>query len=140
MPGRLYDTYAAALQHDLVSLPEDTHRVGVVRRQTRWFHPYVDENLPALGPPPDLLDTFREQQTAYEEDGLDDATAHNQAWDDVDYDRRYREHLEQSDAAGAALAQLRSYLEEGQTVALVCYENTDEKRCHRTILRDILEP
>lgn len=78
-------------------------------------------------------------QTALIHRGIEDATAHNRAWKDVSYAHRYREYLEDSADAQAALASLRTRLEEGQNVALVCYENTDDKRCHRTLLRDHLE-
>ncbi|WIV68714.1 hypothetical protein [Natrialbaceae archaeon AArc-T1-2] len=30
-------------------------------------------------------------------------------------------------------------LVDGESLALVCDENTEKKRCHRTILRDVLE-
>jgi len=33
---------------------------------------------------------------------------------------------------------LLDLLAEGTDVALVCFENTDQKRCHRTILREEL--
>ena len=138
MTGRLTDTYASALQHDLVDLPEDTVRFGVVRQQTRWFAPYVDENLSALGPPTDLFDEFRDRRDELADEGLDDAEAHNRAWADVEYDRRYRDHLVESADAQAALDRVRERLSAGDDVVLVCYENTDEKRCHRTLLREYL--
>lgn len=137
--GTLVDTYVAALQHDLVDLPNETTTVGVVRRPTRWLHPYVDENRAALGPPEGLLEAFQARHTALLEQGIEDATAHNRAWEDVSYDQRYRAHLEDSGDARAALTSLRTWLQEGRNVALVCYENTDEKRCHRTLLRDYLQ-
>lgn len=77
--GRLFDTYVAARQHDLVDLPDVTLVVGVVRHPTRWLH---------------------------------------------------REHLDESDDARDALDRLQGLLRDGRDVALVCYENTDEKRCH----------
>jgi hypothetical protein len=33
---------------------------------------------------------------------------------------------------------LTDHLTQGDDVVLVCYENTDDKRCHRTILKKIL--
>lgn len=38
MDGSLTTTYVAAIQHDLLDLPESTRRVDVVRKPTRWFH------------------------------------------------------------------------------------------------------
>lgn len=139
MSGTLSDTYVAAIQHDLVDLDADTELVGVVRRPTRWFNPQVDENLPALGPPTDLFEAFRARMNELVEEGMDEETAHNTAWSAVDYDRRYREHLETSAEAAAALDDLLDRLAGGTDIALVCYENTDDKRCHRTVLRDYLE-
>lgn len=136
MPGTLVDTYVAALQHGTADVPEDAVRLGVVRRSTPWFYAQVDENVPALAPPADLLDETKTRQAELEDRGLDDATAHNRAMDDVDFDDRYRDYLRSSGEAGEALAALRDRLDRGEDVALVCYENTEEKRCHRTLLRE----
>jgi uncharacterized protein YeaO (DUF488 family) len=137
-PGTLYDTYVAALRHDLVALPSDVIKFGVVRRPTRWLHPYVDENVAALGPPDPLLDDFQARHEALQKQEFEDAEAHNRAWIDVNYDERYREHLVEPDAAMAALERLKTALRNGTDIALVCYENTESKRCHRTILRKYL--
>ena len=136
--GTLTDTYVAALQHDLVELSEDVRRVGVVRKPTRWFHGVVDENRPELGPPETLLDDFQARQEDFKVQGMCDEGAHNAAWEELDFDRRYRAHLD-SDAARATVDDLLDALARGTDVALVCYENTDNKRCHRTILRDVLD-
>jgi hypothetical protein len=66
MAGTLSDTYVAAIQHDLVDLPEDAYRLGVVRKPTPWFHGAVDDNERALGPPASLLDEMatREDELA----------------------------------------------------------------------------
>jgi hypothetical protein len=61
MSGTLAETYVAALQHDLVDLPPDAHLLGVIRRPPPWARPYLDDNEPALGPPPALLDDFRDR-------------------------------------------------------------------------------
>lgn len=132
----LWTTYAAALQHDKAEVPDEATRVGVVRRPLPWFAGVVDENRSALGPPEDLLDDFQARAEALEEDGLDDAEAHNRAWDDVDYDRRYRAHLEAGDPE-AVLGELARRLEEGEALALVCYE-APEKRCHRGLAAEAL--
>jgi uncharacterized protein YeaO (DUF488 family) len=136
--GTLRDTYLAALQHDLIDIPEGATLVGVVRSPTRWFSPAVDENQRALGPPQSLLEQFKRQREDLEAEGLDDADAHNTAWDDVDFEPRYREHLETNPDAQSALEKLRKRLQAGEDLVLVCYENTEKKRCHRTILRDVL--
>jgi len=137
--GRLRDTYVAAIQHDLAELPEGTTLVGVVREPTSWFHAAVDENRPALAPPTELLEDVRAERETLEADGVDDAAAHNRAMAAAEFDRRYREHLDGSDAASSAIEELTERLRAEEDVALVCYENTDEKRCHRTLLRERIE-
>ncbi|WP_430505390.1 DUF488 domain-containing protein [Haloparvum sp. PAK95] len=138
--GRVRDTYVAAIQHDKVDLAGDEQLVGVVRRPHSWFHGQVDENRPALAPPEDLLDEFKAHASTLEDEGRSDRAAHNEAWDAVDFDARYRRHLATSPDAREAMDDLRERLAAGDDVVLVCYENTDEKRCHRTLLRDELGP
>ncbi|WP_247729348.1 DUF488 domain-containing protein [Halovivax limisalsi] len=137
--GLLSDTYVAALQHDLVELPPETTRIGVVRDPTPWFHGSVDENLQPLGPPRDLLDETKQAETDLKRRGICDEEAHNAAWEETDFASRYRAHLQSSDAAGDAVDDLLARLDSGESIALVCFENTSNKRCHRTILHDHLE-
>ncbi|MFB6095633.1 MAG: DUF488 family protein [Halodesulfurarchaeum sp.] len=136
--GELDDTYVAALQHDLADIPEGATLVGVVRRATPWFHGAVDENIAPLGPPDELLEEIEDRRETLQDEGLPETEAHNRAFDDVSVERRYREHLETAEAA-RALDSLTSRLESGEDLVLVCYENTAEKRCHRTILRAMLK-
>jgi hypothetical protein len=135
---RLDDTYVAALQHDLVDVPDAATLVGVVRRPTGWFNSTVDENYPALGPPEPLLEDVKQRQTDHEAAGMSDDDAHNTAWDDVEFADRYRAHLADSSAAQDAVSELADRLRDGEHLVLVCFENTEQKRCHRTILRDHL--
>lgn len=137
-PGRVRDTYAAALQHDRVDLTGEERLIGVVRRPLPWLLAQVDENRSALGPPPALLEAVKERTDALEAT-LPSPAAHNRAMNEVAYDRRYREYLASSNEAQAAMDDLRELLRAGRDVVLVCYENTDEKRCHRTILKELLE-
>jgi len=137
--GTLTDTYVAAIRHDLAELPADATRVGVVRRPTSWFHAAVDENRPALGPPDELLESMRDAAEEMKMQGLCEEGAHNAAWDQVGFGEAYRDHLETDDDAQAAVTALEDRLAAGESLALVCYENTEKKRCHRTILREALE-
>ncbi|APX96553.1 DUF488 family protein, N3 subclade [Natronorubrum daqingense] len=137
--GTLADTYVAAIQHDLASLPAEATLVGVVRQPTSWFHAAVDENYPELGPPADLLESFQSTVEDYKMRGLCEEGAHNAAWEEVDFEERYRSSLEDSSKAREARSDLETRLESGESIALVCFENTDSKRCHRTILHDVLE-
>lgn len=139
MTGSITDTYVAALQHGLVDLEDGTRLIGVVRQPTRWFNPQVDENIAELGPPLDLFEEFQDRRDDLIDAGYDEAAAHNAAWTDVDYDDRYRHHLETSEAASGAVEALIDRVRQGSDIALVCFENTDEKRCHRTTLREYLQ-
>lgn len=136
--GRLRDTYVAAIQHDLVDLSGDERLVGVVRRQMPWFQGQVDENRPALAPPEDLLDEFKQRCEELEDEGWSEAEAHNEAWDDVDFEDRYCQYLEETPEAQEAIAELEQLLDQEEDIVLVCYENTDEKRCHRTLLKQFM--
>lgn len=136
-PGSVRETYHAALAHGLVDLPEGTSRVGVVRRPTSWFHGEIDENLPALAPPAELLDEFQDRREDFEMRGMCAEGAHNAAWEEVGFEERYREHLDTPDAR-AALSGLADRVADGEDVALVCYEG-DSKRCHRHALKEELE-
>lgn len=139
MAGTLTDTYVAALQHGFADVPDGALKLGVVRRATPWFHAQVDENRPALGPPEALLVEVKDRHEALIADGMADAEAHNVAMEAAGYDDRYIEYLEETPEARTAIEDVRARLDAGEDVALVCYENTDEKRCHRTLLRDRLQ-
>lgn len=133
-PSTLQETYAAALQHDLVDISADATLVGVVRRPPSWFSATVDENCPELGPPPDLLDEFTQRHEEFKIQGLCDEGAHNAAWDDVGFADQYRSHLSGAQAAEEAVGELVDRLRDGEHLVLVCFENTEQKRCHRTLL------
>ena len=136
MTGTVEETYVAAIQHDLVDLAGATP-VGVVRRPTGWFYGAVDENVPDLGPPVDLLDEVKERQEDLKMAGMCDEGAHNAAFKETDFEARYLEHLQSDPDARAALEALRERVRDGEDVALVCYEG-DDKRCHRHALRERL--
>jgi uncharacterized protein YeaO (DUF488 family) len=136
--GTLDHSYVAALQHDLADLPPGARKVGVVRRPTPWFHAAVDENVDALAPPEALLEAFQERREDLEMQGLCTEGAHNAAWDELDFAARYRDHLNDAPAAREALDALEQRLAAGEDLVLVCYENTEQKRCHRTLLMDEL--
>lgn len=134
VPGSVDDTYAAAIQHGQVDVSDADLVLGVVRKPLPWFHGAVDENRRALGPPAELLDDLDDRMDELVEDGIDEATAHDRAWEETDFDRRYREYLRTDEEGRRAVSELRERIADGEDVVLVCYENTDEKRCHRTTL------
>ncbi|RRJ31517.1 DUF488 family protein, N3 subclade [Halocatena pleomorpha] len=132
------DTYITALRHELVNFPEDTTFVGVVRRPTNRLRSVIDENCPSLGPPPDLSNEFKQLYEDFKMQGMCDDGAHNAAWDVVGFADRYRSHLTTDSDARKALAELTDRLQTDERLVLVCYENTDRKRCHRTLLQNSL--
>lgn len=75
----LEDTYVVALQHDLADVPTEATLVGVVRRPTSWFRTTINENYPALGPPADLLDEFKQRHEGFKMQGMCDEGVHNAA-------------------------------------------------------------
>lgn len=134
----LGDTYVAALQHDLVDVPPEATLVGVVRRPTGWFRSTIDENYPALGPPDDLLDEFKQRHEDLTNQDMSDEGAHNAAWEAVEFEDRYQSYLTEDSDAQEAVAELTDRLHDGEQLVLVCFENTDRKRCHRTLLKEQL--
>jgi uncharacterized protein YeaO (DUF488 family) len=125
---RLHDTYQAALQHDNV-VPADTAFVlGVVRRTQYGFGGLVDDNWPVLAPPDALLSEFKAKA---------DEVGHNEAWKAINFADQYRAYLKNDDPQ-QAIQNILDRLQDGQDVWLVCYENTDEKRCHRSLLKQEL--
>ena len=127
--GTLYDAHAAGLQHDnYPEIPDDATYFAVVRNQMYGISAVTDEWVPELAPH-DLLDDFKEAA---------DELGHNEAWEAVDFEARFRAYLRESEAAQASLDRVRALLDVGEDVVLVCYENTDDKRCHREILVDVL--
>ena len=135
----LGDTYIAAIQHELVDLSEEATLVGVARHPTGWFRSVVDENYPSLGPPPELLDEFKQLHNDFKLQGMCDEGAHNAAWDELSFGDRYLTYIEESTTAQEPISDLVNRLEAGEELVLVCFENTNQKRCHRTPLRNYLE-
>ena len=136
MDGTVTETYAAAISNGLVDV-EGATLVGVVRQPPRWFHGTVDENLRHLGPPVDLLDAVRDRREMLKAGGMCDEGAHNAAWEEVDFERRYREHLDTDPDARDAFDALAARVREGESVALVCFEG-EKKACHRRLLAERL--
>ncbi|WP_135302570.1 DUF488 domain-containing protein [Haloarcula amylovorans] len=137
MSASVSETYVAAVQHGLADLSGDETLVGVVREPTGWFHAAVDENVPELGPPSDLLTETKQRTEDLKMQGLCEEGAHNAAWDETDFADRYRRHLDESESAQRALDSLTERVLDDESIVLVCFEGND-KRCHRTILRDRL--
>ncbi|MEF8783656.1 MAG: DUF488 domain-containing protein [Haloarculaceae archaeon] len=97
----------------------------------------IDENYPELGPPESLLDEANDRQEKMQMQGMCEEGAHNAAWEDIDFAKRYREYLARSSEAQATVNALGDRVRAGEDVVLVCYES-DDKRCHRHVLLEEL--
>jgi uncharacterized protein YeaO (DUF488 family) len=67
-----------------------------------------------------------------------DEEAHNAAWEEVDFEARYREYLGESADAPDALDTLAERVTSGGDVVLVCFEG-ENKHCHRHACAEFLE-
>nr|WP_303651961.1 DUF488 family protein [Halovenus rubra] len=67
--------------------------------------------------------------------GLCDEGAHNAAWDEVGFEDRYRTHLTEVANAQDAVAEFIDRVRAEEQIVFVCLENTDQKRCHRTLVK-----
>ena len=126
MTGTLHDTYHAALQHGHVNPSKRDLVLGVVAEQMYGIQSFLDRNEVELAPDRDTLREFKD---------LADEIGHNEAIEELGFEDEYRERLQQP-AQQAAMGELANELDAGRDVWLVCYENTDDKFCHRTILRE----
>ncbi len=128
--GRLRDTYHAALQHEHVEPADDDLVLAVVDEQMYGIQKHTDEWWPVLSPPTEALHEFKDRA---------DEIGHNEAVDELDFDERYRNHVRRDKDVQKAIDSILSELDHGRDVWLVCYENTDDKFCHRTVLREEIE-
>ena len=137
----IYETYNSALQHNIAEIPADAWCVSVVNDEMYGITGVTDAQFPGLGPPRDLFENFKNTRDSLENDGFDRVTAHNTAWDRVDFAATYRTHLNDHwqrsdslvhDACETVLIEARD-----RPVALVCYEGS-EKQCHRHVLQSFL--
>jgi uncharacterized protein (DUF488 family) len=136
MVGSVTNTYAAAISNDLADVGSAT-LVGVVRRPPRWFHGVVAENHRELGPSATLLDEVQERRERLKTSGMCDEGAHNAAWEEVEFERRYAECFDTNEDARTALESLAERIRDRESLALVCFEGPN-KACHRRILADRL--
>lgn len=90
-----------------------------------------------LAPSVELLEEFKNAASALVATGLDETTAHNKAWEDREYEKRFRRELESRPAAVRRMRGLAREAIAGDIV-LVCYE-APPKKCHRHILRGIIQ-
>lgn len=105
-------------------------KIAVVRQRQHGIGYVTDEHMPEVSPPYNLLKDFWGKK---DKNGV----SHNQAWNKVDFEERYRDYMKQT-IPQEALESLIQRIRDGERVTLVCYEKPP-KNCHRTILKDIIE-
>jgi|AntDeeMetagen192_2_1112575.scaffolds.fasta_scaffold22415_2 uncharacterized protein YeaO (DUF488 family) len=127
--GTIHDTYHAALQHSHDEPDDSDLVVGVVRRPMYGIEAYLDENWPELAPSNELLDEFKTKA---------DEIGHNEAVSAVNFRERYEESLDGTEQE-ARINQIVEEIRSGRNVWVVCFENTDDKFCHREILVNRIE-
>jgi uncharacterized protein YeaO (DUF488 family) len=129
MTGKLKDTYHAALQHGHAEPANNDLVLGVVQEPMYGIQSHIDENIPELAPSPELLAEFKEKAEKH---------GHNLAVEAVGFVPRYHEEL-QDESSQDQVNRIIDALEAGRDVWLVCYENTNEKFCHRTELKSYIQ-
>ncbi len=105
--------------------PQDGFRLLVMRHWPRGVSKKkVDLWLRDLGPDASLLDSYRKGRTDWET-----------------FSARYREQVTGSREGLARLAEVERLEETHGTVTLLCHENlnTPGTRCHRVVLKEVLD-
>ena len=106
---------------------------GVVRRPRDFIDQLVDRNIPAVAPPEPLLEAFKTVEKAAKLN--DEPIPAAVAWDNVDYERRYRAHIARAGPA-VVVDELRDRARE-RDIWLVCWEK-DPRWCHRRLLAETI--
>lgn len=122
--AQIRHTNHSALQHDHVQPSNDDLILGVVRETMYGLDNVIDRNHDELGPPRDLLHDLKREAAKL---------GHNRAVDTIDFKERYLNHL-QSERAQNTIQAITEEVQSGTTVWLVCYENVEDKFCHRLLL------
>lgn len=147
MTGTLDETYLKALedeedagQSSIFSYTEEgsNHtRIAVVSKPNNTgILELTDEFMPSLGMPMHLLTDFQSIKFARSENpSVED---HNKAFTKCDLEEGYRSHLEYNTEAQERLEEIENRLREGEDITLVCFEKPP-KKCHRHILKDVIE-
>ena len=136
----LHETYLQALKLGYANPNQEDTLLCVARIPVPWFT-NIDEHMRVLAPPDSpsnpLFDAFYTAKVQNIETGMDHDTAHNEAAKDVNFRKRYRQHL-QGDEQQAAINKIIKTLSTGTDVWLVCYANTDNVFCHREVLQEVI--
>lgn len=144
MVGRVSETNFAELADDYeesqATLGEygtsTPTRVAVVSKVDEADRQMVDEWLPSLGMPEEILSKFHRRRSEYRRNSAVD-DPHNRAYDELDLDSLYREYVQESTNVQRTINQLVERVKSGEEITLVCFEGDDE-RCHRHLLQQMI--
>ncbi|WP_049901921.1 DUF488 domain-containing protein [Natrinema sp. J7-1] len=104
---------------------------GVVRYPQDFVERITNRNIPAVAPPEELLNAYKTVQEAAGDNGEPNPAAI--AWNSVDFERRYRQHLERA-GPQEVIGELTDRARD-RDIWLVCWEK-DARWCHRRLLAD----
>ncbi|MFC3958904.1 DUF488 family protein [Halovivax cerinus] len=109
---------------------DDAEVIGVVRRPKPFLDRLIDRNVPALGPPANLLHAYKTVEASAEDDGAPFPS--HVAWQTVDFERRYLSYVRSYPGPCTLVEELRAVATE-RDLWLVCWEK-DCRWCHRRLL------
>jgi len=108
-----------------------------VTTQPKDLGVFCDEVREELGMPERHLKRYWQYRSGFQSNSAVDNPA-ERAFEEARLDHWYRRHIQTSDEAQAALAELVSRLNNGEDITLVCFEKPGEP-CHRHILIELIE-
>jgi len=111
--------------------------IAVVQDPTGGIVNVCDEFYRELGMPQNYLNQLREKRNDLS-DSLTDTETHNTAVEQLQLEEKYREYLQNSDAAEEQITQISNRIQNGETITLVCFEKPP-KWCHRYVLQDVIK-
>lgn len=111
--------------------------IAVVSRPNEKMLEVTDEWIPELGMPEKYLSRFLKRKNEYRANSAIDEPA-NRAYTDLSLDEKYVEYVRNSKEAQDAITQIISRVNNGESITLVCYEESHEM-CHRHALIDIIK-
>jgi len=115
---------------------DDSTKIAVTT-QPKDLGVFCDEVREELGMPERHLKRYWAYRSGFQSNSAVDNPA-ERAFEEARLDHWYRRHIQASDEAQAALAELVSRLENGEDITLVCFEKPHEP-CHRHILIELIE-
>ncbi len=125
------------LLSDYSSNPSATTIAVVSQPGDTGIDEYCDEHKPILGMPERHLNRYHKYKSSFQTNSAV-SNPTDRAYNEARLDHYYRKHLQNSDEAQNAVAELVSRLNDGEDITLICFEKPSEK-CHRHVLTELIE-